>query len=242
MEEHRESEQKRPAQVTSWVPSPDPTALTGEMVDAAKDQLRREIHAATLPLSIEINGIHKVIDRFESSLGFIPKQISLAIEQVERLYNEKFDSIKTQIKERDTQVDRSAVNVADQITKAMAAQEKLGTEQNKLFTQAAQKSEDATKEQISGLDSKLGIVTDLVKATMTREEVGQLVRGVTDKIDGVGGLASRLEIMAAKVESMAARGMGRHEQSQSNTQQTQWVIGLCIVIGLAVAGFILKTR
>jgi hypothetical protein len=198
-------------------------------------------------LEARLDGMDKAIVLLQVSHERIPQHILAEVKHLHDVtaqqfttMDQRFAGIQTQIHERDDQVKQSAINVKEQITTAMAAQEKLGGEQNKSFTQAAQKSEDAFTKQISALDSKITIITDLVKATMSRDEVTQLFRTVSDKIDGATGLAIRFETLSARVESLSARSMGHREQAQANTQSNQWVVGLAIVIGLAIAGYVFK--
>jgi hypothetical protein len=109
-----------------------------------------KLHNVQAILEARLEGMDKAIVLLQSNHERIPQHILTEVHHLKEFTNQqfvtmdqRFDGIQTQIHERDDQVKQSANNVKEQITTAMAAQEKLGSEQNKSFTQAAQKSEDA---------------------------------------------------------------------------------------------------
>jgi hypothetical protein len=195
-------------------------------------------------ISNELNAIRETHALFRADLTRVPtdtdKQVqhlqlylsNLFTEQLRTLSiktDERFDGIKQQFVLRDTANEKMATAANTALSAALEAQEKMYNKQNEAFALATQKSEDSFTKQITALDNKIGIIADQLKATMTREEVGQLFRSVTDKLEGPTGLAMRLE-------NVVARGVGREDQARTGTQTNQWLLGTVLgIAGLLVA-------
>jgi hypothetical protein len=152
---------------------------------------------------------------------------------VETEMREKFHSISSQFSLRDDHVKQAAMDVKDQITTALSAAKEMVGAQNTNVDKRIDQTERLLMSSTAALDSKIAIITEQFRNMMTRQEVEQLFRTVMDKIDGPTGIARQLE-------GVIARRNGVEDQSRSNTQGHQWIIGVAIAIGLAVAGFLYK--
>jgi hypothetical protein len=257
-------------------PIPDPTILTSSLVEAAKqelrreldgvsqmgamrddmamraiddtrDQLRREGAAVRAIVEARLDGSDKAIVLLQTTQDRIPghmnERVSTLQAYIEQKLNtvaEQFHSIQTQFIALDTRIEQNSNSAKEAIATALQAQKEaiaaalqaakeLVAAQNIASTNAILKSEtstdkriDETQRQLSAmqaaLDGRIGLISESVKTMMPREEVLQLFRTVTDKVDGPTGLAQRFE-------GLAARTATRDEQSQRGTQSNQWLIG-----------------
>src|ERR1035437_9610052 len=99
-------------------PRPDPTVLTAQAVDAAKDDLRRDITCAVEVLEEKIGGLRRIVDVHVETLKLLPEQreqlrerlqheiaehvesargaVTAEIRRVEDVNNQKFCAIDTQ--------------------------------------------------------------------------------------------------------------------------------------------------
>lgn len=190
-----------PPPSAGWIPVPDPTVRSAEMVEATKDQLRREQAAIKEILEARILAMEQILGYLRTVVEGRADAIAMAIQQLGTLQNEKLAGIQTQIAERDEQGKMTALACREQVATALIAQEKLSTEQKNSAALAAQKSEDSLSKQMGAMDGKVGLLNEQIKATMTREEVSQICKSIVDKIDGPTGLSVR-------VENLIARGGG----------------------------------
>jgi hypothetical protein len=247
------AEEQRPSPPPGggWTPVPDPTVRSAEMVEAAKDQLRREMLSAIAALVARLDGMDKALVLLQTIADRIPGQIHERLFQLERLHGEKFatmevrfNSIAGQFTERDVRVEQTSKDSTKAIDAALSAAKELVSLQNTASTTAIDKSEKATAERINqimamiqtstgALDSKINMLTEQSKNTVDRGYVDQATKTLNDKIEGPTGLANRLQ-------SMDSRGMGRHEQRQENVQSNQWIIGLILGIAGLLVGILIR--
>jgi len=214
----------------------DPTLLTTNMmireVAALKELFDERIDA----VNVRLAAMDKAQALFETNLTRVPTETDKAIAHLHALLagvmNERFNTVYTTISERLARVDTELALRAEQtqqahldmkeaLATALAAAGRTRDIQNGAFALATQKSEESFTKQITALDSKVGLLTEQIKLTITRQEVEQIFRGVLDKLDGPTGLAMRLE-------NLVARTSGRDDQTRQMTSGTQWVIGALI--------------
>lgn len=120
----------------SVTPVPDPTTLT------------------TQSLLREIAGLRELLEARLST-------VSLAVNQLEELHQEKFNSIAIQFRERDTRAEQSAKDSKIAVDAALQAAKEAVGEQNKSSALAIAKSESATMKQIDQIAS---LITTLNKS------------------------------------------------------------------------------
>lgn len=159
-------------------------ADSNDSSDPATAHILREIEALRLQFTERIAGIMAMIDvrfkdiakataLFEANLTRIPTDTDKQVGHLEDLNDEKFASIQTQFKERDTRVDQTAKDTKVAVDAALQAAEKAVNKQNESFAASIDKSEKATTKQIdqqaatlavmaAGLDSKITDVKDRV--------------------------------------------------------------------------------
>lgn len=179
--------QMPPGMIPGWAPVPDPTKLTTEAltreIDRVSAQLASEIAglkellegrigASTDIINARLSGMDEAIKLLQAINDRNPAQVDGKIAQAVQLINErfattemrfalqdeKFDSVQTQFRERDTRGERESRDNKVAVDAAFAAQKEAASEQNKSNTLAIDKSERATAE-------TLNKQADLFKAT-----------------------------------------------------------------------------
>lgn len=95
-----------------------------------------------------------------------PTEIQLAIGHLREVINEKFESVGTQFKERDTRQEREARDNKVAVDAAFAAQKEAAAKQDESNAKAIDKSEKATAETISKLQDLVDSKVDALAATL----------------------------------------------------------------------------
>jgi hypothetical protein len=210
-------------------------------------QTQRDLYSLREILEARLNGMDQALVLADTGISRaadeMDKKLAHLKEVHEKWFLEKLASVQVQFAERDTRMDQMNVAAKEAVATALqAAKEAVGAAlqaakeavqaQNTASASAILKSETSTDKRIdetvrllntttSGLEARLGVITEQSKNTMTRQEVEQLFRTVMDKLDGPTGLSMRLE-------NMVARTSGREDQGRQQTSSTQWVIGAVI--------------
>ena len=156
-------------------PRPDPTALTAQAVDAAKDDLRRDINCAVNVLEEKIGGLRRIVDVHVETLKLLPEQqeqlrerlqheitehvesargaVRAEILRVEDVTFQKFCAIDTRFEERDERVTQAASEARISLDAALSAAKEAVGEQNKSNALSINKSEQTTQKQIDSLET-----------------------------------------------------------------------------------------
>jgi hypothetical protein len=187
---------RRASDAGDWRPIPDPTELT----DAA------------------------IVKSIAAQRDYIDAQLAIRDERLNglrELHGEKFESVDTQFKERDTRSDREARDNKIAVDAAFAAQKESAAREGDSNQKAIDKSEVATAEKID----KLGEL-----ATTT-------TNALADKIDDLKGRISDVAVIA---NATVDRKLGAKED-RTALYATIAVLVSVIVLVLALAGF-LATR
>src|ERR1039458_8242705 len=101
-------------------PRVDPTILTTDMVNAAKEDLRREMAS------------EKIVA--ETNLKSLRIEVMSEIRRVNDVTDQKFDSVRGQFEERDVRVEQTALSGRISLDAALAAAKEAVGEQNKSNT------------------------------------------------------------------------------------------------------------
>lgn len=144
---------------TESIPVPDPSALTTALT-------QREVAALKEIIDTRIDAMDKAIALLQAFADKSPTTAAVAqsVESLEKLHAEKFKSIETQFKERDTRTEQMA-KVSDlAVNAAFAAAKEAVGEQNKSNALSIAKSEAATAKQIDG------ILSSIITATKTSDD------------------------------------------------------------------------
>lgn len=153
-------------QATPVVPSggkPDPTVLTTQQINERVNGLREVIEA-------RLNGMDKAVDLLQKRAESSPSiaQVNDAVICLAKLHEEKFGSIQTQFKERDTRTDQTSRDSKIAIDAALqAAKEAVGkTEQT--FTKQIDQINVLINTTQKASDDKIGDIKDRLTALESR--------------------------------------------------------------------------
>jgi hypothetical protein len=155
-----------------------------------KEILRREISSSREIVETQLNGLRQI---FETRTGGLERDmvllqaraerlqttIQVEIGHLERLHQEKFDSITTQFKERDTRTEQTSRDSKVAVDAALQAAKEAVGEQNKSNALAIAKSEATFTKQID----QIGVL------------VTSMGKGFDDKVDDI---KSRLQAMESQ--------------------------------------------
>jgi hypothetical protein len=169
------------------VPVPDPTTLTQISVDAAKEDLRREMTASALLYQRDIQRIDDVLDSLTKAVELSPGQrddlrirlqgdiehavatarehVLSEIRRVEDVTTERFTGIAQQFVERDTRGEQEKKAAKEALDAALLAQKESVSQQNDANTTAATKSETSFTKQIDQVGT---LITTLDKSWADR--------------------------------------------------------------------------
>lgn len=135
---------------------------------------------------------------------------SLDVKGIKQYVDVKFEGIEKQFLERDVRVEQAATQTKVAVDAALQAAEKAVGKANESFALSIDKSDQQTTKQIDA-QSKY--------------------------IDDVKERLTKLEAFALGLASADAKNTGESDRS---THNNQWMIGVAVVIGLAILGYILK--
>jgi hypothetical protein len=206
-------------QSQSYVPVPDPTALTTE-------QLRRELGALREVIEARLNGMDIATKLLADQASGVPKDIDKQIRHLTDLFSERMEglkaetislgrSIQLQFDERDirSQASEDAAKIA--VNAALQAQKEAAAAQNESNAAAITKSEGATVKQIDG------ILALLASNTMS----------MNDKITGI---ISRLDRGEAMLSATSVSRQDRRLDGSSNVA----ILGVGLTVITVVIGLI----
>lgn len=181
------------------IPIPDPSVLTTEALRREIDGLRELIEEKLASATADRQGVRSIIEtrlagmdeailllqntadkfpaRIDEKIGALKEVHDGRFDSIAGVNLEKFSSIQTQFRERDSRTEQSSKDSKVAVDAALQAAKEAVGEQNKSSALAIAKSEAATTKQIDGLGVQLGNynkasddkITDL-KERLTRLE------------------------------------------------------------------------
>lgn len=211
-------------------PDPDPTILTTQ-------QLLREIANMKELIVGRIESIERSIEVSHDDLVRVPTHVDKAIESLrslvwgrfdqederitgmEKVNNERFTSIGTQFKERDTRVEQTARDSKVAIDAALAAQEKSASKQTDSLVLSIDKSEKTTIKSIDALQQLL---------TNTSAGLAGNINDLKDRIAKLEGTGQRIE----------GQGTGQHVAKVEHQTSNAALVSIAAVITSTVIGII----
>jgi len=176
-----------PAQIDSR-PNPDPTVLTTEQLERMKEVVFREILASREIVESKMSGIKtvfetrlegmdKAINLVQLQTDVFPAKVQVEVGHLQKLHQEKFDSIATQFRERDTRTEQTSRDAKIAVDAALQAAKEAVGEQNKSNALAIAKSEATFTKQID----QIGVL------------VSSMGKGFDDKVDDIKGRLTAME-------------------------------------------------
>jgi DNA anti-recombination protein RmuC len=197
-------------------PVPDPTILTTEQLLRAIAAERDFVNGQLDVLRERLAGIDVATELRVGTGTAVTAATDEKIGHLSSLVDERFASIATQFKERDTRSERESRDNKVAVDAAFAAQKEAAAKQDEGNQKSIDKSEKATNESIN----KLG---DVVKASN---------EALTDKIED---LRTRLSELASQVNGSIQSHAGGQEQKAGVYAAAGFVISL-IFVAIAIAG------
>jgi len=176
-----------PAQIDSR-PNPDPTVLTTEQLERMKEVVFREILASREIVESKMSGIKtvfetrlegmdKAINLVQLQTDVFPAKVQVEVGHLQKLHQEKFDSIATQFRERDTRTEQTSRDAKIAVDAALQAAKEAVGEQNKSNALAIAKSEATFTKQID----QIGVL------------VSSMGKGFDDKVDDIKSRLTAIE-------------------------------------------------
>jgi hypothetical protein len=207
---------QRPAQ-GGWVPIPDPTALTSSLVDAAKEEMRRELQHVQALVMAHLGTMEAKLRIIEMQLMECPKLIDHALREGKELLqerlrtqDERFHGIQVQFHERDTRADDASRATRTAIEAALIAQRENAAQQMQAQKEAAA-AQHANSEQSRSR----------IEATTQHqiEQLMTLLHATTGAITGkVDDLKERLTLIEGRTVGITA-ATGRHDVMETSGRQ-----------------------
>lgn len=185
------------------VPNPDPSVLTTAAllreIEGLREQTIREIKMNRELIEARLDGNDAAVALLRTTADKIPYAIKESVQRLQELHDEKFLSIQTQFKERDTRTEQTSKDSKVAVDAALQAAKEAVGEQNKSSALAIAKSEAATTKQI-----------DLIGT-----QIGQVSKSADDKIADI----------KERITSIEARGAGVATQKQETNQNWGFIFG-----------------
>jgi cation transport regulator ChaB len=129
-------------------PVPDPTILTTEQLLRAVASERDYVNGQISILVQRLDAMDKATALLSETVNRVPTVVQTEISHIRGLTDEKFVSIATQFKERDTRSERESRDNKVAVDAAFAAQKEAAAKQDEANAKAINKSELATAETI----------------------------------------------------------------------------------------------
>ena len=145
----------------------DPTQLTTK-------QLLREVSLLEDKILAQLQSTEKSIDKIHDQYDKVPDIIDRSIQQLNLVHTEKFSSIQTQFKERDTRAEQTSKDSKTAVDAALQAAKEAVGEQNKSSALAISKSEVAVTKQV---DQFYALIT------ATNKAVDEKITDVKSRLD-----------------------------------------------------------
>lgn len=216
-----------------FVLSPDPTTLTNELVDKAREDIRREIDFVRQILSQRLDAMDiatKLLQEWRETLPgrlreAINAQINVTDERFRRVderFNviiEKFGTIAIQFEERDTRSRGDATATKTAVDAAFAAQRDMVAAQNSNIAQALARIEATSQKQIEQL-------VTLLQTT---------VAASNDKFDD---MKQRVSLIEGRTAGITAAGTTQREAVVTQQGSSNYNLAILAFVFSALLGVV----
>jgi hypothetical protein len=196
----------------------DPTALTTQQllreISTTREIVETFICGVNQNISTRIDGMDKAVELLQTATDRTPNMVSAAIERLQELHEEKFQSIATQFTERDTRTEQTSRDSKVAVDAALQAAKEAVGEQNKSNALAIAKSEATFTKQID----QIGVL------------ISTMQKGIDDKIDDI----------KTRLQAIESRKVGEGEMRRSVGDVMGYLIGGVGMIVAIVALFLRK--
>lgn len=222
-------------------PVPDPTALTTSLVEAAKEDIRRELSANHNALQSSIDSVlallqgrleasDKAIVLLQTSQDRIPAHVGEKIGHLQALVEQKFATqeerfrgISLQFEERDVRGEQSERTTKVAIDAALQAQKEMGAAQNINIAQSLARIEATGQKQVE----------QVVTLSQTSTQA------TNDKIDDVKERLSLIEGRTAGITAASTSQLTNQQASQGASANILGIIAAVISVVAVVVSILL---
>jgi hypothetical protein len=168
-------------------PVPDPTVLTtaalAQAIAALREILEARMEGQKEVFETRLNGMDRAIALVQDSADRLPLHMETKVRNLERLHEEKFASVQTQFRERDTRAEQTQKDSKVAVDAALQAAKEAVGEQNKSSSLAISKSEAATTKQIDQL---------VVLITSSNKALDEKINDVKERVTRTEGKGAGL--------------------------------------------------
>jgi cation transport regulator ChaB len=196
----------------------DPSALTTQQlfreIGTVREIGETLIYGINQNITTRIDGMDKAIELLQTSTDRGPNMVTASIERLQELHEEKFESIATQFKERDTRTEQTSRDSKVAVDAALQAAKEAVGEQNKSNALAIAKSEATFTKQID----QIGVL------------ISTMQKGIDDKIDDI----------KTRLQAIESRKLGEGETRRDMGDMMGYLIGGVGMIVAIVALFLRK--
>lgn len=220
-----------------WTPIPDPTKLTADLVEKAREDIHREMDFLRTRLEQKADFVQQLLSQRLDAIDTatvllqdwretLPRRLNEAltayqnvVEQRFQVIMEKFQTITIQFEERDTRARGDAVATKTAVDAAFQAQRDMVAAQNANIAQALSRIELQSQKQIEQLVTLLQTTTG----------------STNDKVDD---LKERLTLIEGRTAGITAAGTTQLATQQVSQGASGNVLAF-VAIGLTLLGMII---
>lgn len=210
--------------VGDWVPRPDPTLRTLDVVARDLASLQKLIEA-------RLDGYDKAILLLQNTTNRSPTPAELGIDiaAFKELVIEKFKGVTDSIQQRDVRLGQAEQAAKDAVTTAFTGSEKAVA----AALQAAKEAVGAQSESFDRATTKAELATTKLLDALS-VQISTSANGLDDKIDDLKELHNKLDSRLTTIESRGV--VVRETQTQTNwtTSTIVSVLGVLISLGALV--------
>jgi hypothetical protein len=186
-----------------WVPSPDPTKLTTDAVNAATAQWRRDLDGMRDLIAQQIDAkcgaLVARLDAMDEATALrldavreVRPQTERQINHLKELHGARFDAIAQQFAERDIRTDHSATTTKEALAAALQAAKELVTANQTASALAAERALQATEKRIEQIDLRIRTLQDGIDARLgeMKDRLGETNERIGRGEGGTAGAAT----------------------------------------------------
>ena len=162
------------------------------------NQLYREVNLLLKLVETRLDGMDKAQTIFKDDITRVPTELDRRVATLKELYQEKFESIETQFKERDTRTEQISKQSEVAINAALQAAKEAVEKQNQSSALAISKSEASTTKQIDQIGLQIAAAAKSTddKFTDLKDRITMLEGQKKGVADGWGFLVGAIGLLA----------------------------------------------
>jgi cation transport regulator ChaB len=210
-------------------PVPDPTILTTEQLLRTVGAERDYVDGRIAVLVERLDAIDRATKLLNETVNRVPTDVQREVSHLRELSDEKFVSIQTQFRERDTRQERESRDNKVAVDAAFAAQKEAAGKQEDTFSKGIDKSEAATQETIGKLTELFRTTNQALsdKVDDLKQRLSDVDKALQESINRVAGTAN-----AAVAEKRGATN------DRAGLYAGLAALAVIITLGIALSAFL----